>query len=90
MVIGLLTLAAIPTVTGVAMGVSEQRKANERKEDARRMAKFYIDIECEGDTYEADLLRGKRVVLRNNKVCIYAGNIFATFLPFFSAFIFML
>jgi hypothetical protein len=69
MVIGLLALTAIPTVTGVAMGVSEQRKANERKEDARRMAKFYIDIECEGDTQEADILRGKRIVLRNDKVC---------------------
>lgn len=68
MVIGLLTLSAIPTVTGTALGVSEQRKANERNEDERRMAKFHIDIQCDGDIQEADILRGRRAVLRNNKV----------------------
>jgi hypothetical protein len=70
MVIGLLAIAAIPTVTGVAMGVSEQRKANERKMDARRMARFNIDIETSGagETQEEDEIRGKRLVLRDNKV----------------------
>ncbi|EAW07221.1 uncharacterized protein ACLA_019260 [Aspergillus clavatus NRRL 1] len=68
MVIGLLTLAAIPTVTGVAMGVSEQRKANERKMDARRMARFNIDVDSSGETQEEDEVRGKRIVLRDNKV----------------------
>ncbi|KAJ5099966.1 hypothetical protein N7532_006967 [Penicillium argentinense] len=43
MVIGLLTLTSIPTVTGVSFGVSEQRKSNQRKEDARRMVKFNIE-----------------------------------------------
>ena len=66
MVIGLLTIAAIPTVTGVAMGVSEQRKANERKNDARRMAKFLIDVECRdcAQTEEDDEVQGRRLVLR--------------------------
>ncbi|OJJ45736.1 hypothetical protein ASPZODRAFT_152740 [Penicilliopsis zonata CBS 506.65] len=70
MVIGLLTLAAIPTVTGVALGVNEQKKANERREDARRMANFNIDVECPGETQEADVLNGKRIVLRDEKVYI--------------------
>ncbi|PLN86615.1 VPS28-domain-containing protein [Aspergillus taichungensis] len=66
MVLGLLTIAAIPTVTGAAMGVSEQRKANERKNDARRMAKFLIDVECRdgAQTEEDDEVQGRRLVLR--------------------------
>ncbi|OJJ87816.1 uncharacterized protein ASPGLDRAFT_118073 [Aspergillus glaucus CBS 516.65] len=68
MVLGLLSIASIPTVTGTAIAVSEQRKANERKNDARRMAKFYIDAECIGDTQEDAEVHGRRVVLRDNKV----------------------
>jgi hypothetical protein len=75
MVIGLLAITAIPTVTGVAMGVSEQRKANERKMDARRMARFNIDIETSGETQEEDEIRGKRIVLRDNKVHILVQNL---------------
>lgn len=68
MVIGLLSIASIPTVTGTAIAVSEQRKANERKNDARRMAKFHVDAECTGDTQEDCEVNGRRVVLRDNKV----------------------
>ncbi|KAB8259108.1 VPS28-domain-containing protein [Aspergillus pseudonomiae] len=74
MVIGLLTIAAIPTVTGVALGVSEQRKANERKNDERRMAKFLIDVETNGETQEDSEVCGKRFVLRNNKVYLDDPN----------------
>ncbi|KAL2010822.1 hypothetical protein VTN00DRAFT_3540 [Thermoascus crustaceus] len=63
MVIGLLSIIAIPTVTGVALGTREQRRENMRKADERRMARFYIDISC-----EVKELRGRRVVLRDNKV----------------------
>ncbi|KAJ5259262.1 hypothetical protein N7478_012243 [Penicillium angulare] len=68
MVIGLLALASIPTTTGVAFGVSEQRKSNQRKEDARRMLKFNIDAVCEGDTDDDRDVNGRRVVVRNDKV----------------------
>lgn len=68
MVIGLLTLASIPTVTGVAFGTSEQRKANQRREDARRMVKFNIDAQCGGDTDDDRDVHGRRVVVRNEKV----------------------
>ncbi|KAB8238400.1 S-adenosylmethionine-dependent methyltransferase [Aspergillus alliaceus] len=65
---------AIPTVTGVALGVSEQRKANERKNDERRMAKFLIDVETSGETQEDSEVCGKRFVLRNNKVYLDDPN----------------
>lgn len=68
MVIGLLAITSIPTITGTALGVSEQRKANERKNDARRMAKFYIDVECSGEMREDGEVHGRRVVLWDNKV----------------------
>lgn len=68
MVIGLLALTSIPTVTGVAFGVSEQRKANERREDARRMVKFNIEVQCEGDTDDDRDVHGRRVVVRDEKV----------------------
>ncbi|KAK2750008.1 hypothetical protein FQN55_002726 [Onygenales sp. PD_40] len=68
MVLGLLTITSIPTVIGVAEGVSEQKKANRRKDDEKRMAKFYLDVFCEGDSETAKQLAGKRVVLRDNKV----------------------
>jgi hypothetical protein len=68
MVIGLLSLASIPTVTGVAFGVSEQRKSNQRREDARRMVKFNIDAQCSGNTDDDRDVHGRRVVVRNDKV----------------------
>ncbi|PLB44634.1 VPS28-domain-containing protein [Aspergillus steynii IBT 23096] len=68
MVIGLLTIAAIPTVTGASLAVSEQRKANQRKEDERRMRKFHIDVESAGETQEDSEVNGKRFVVRDEKI----------------------
>ena len=70
MVLGLLSLTSIPTVTGTAFGVSEQRKANERKNDQHRMAKFYIEVAVEDpeDTEEEREVNGRWVVLRDDKV----------------------
>jgi hypothetical protein len=67
MVIGLLAITAIPTVTGISLASSEQRKANQRKEDNRRMMKFNIQVECDGDTDDDRELNGKSVVVRNEK-----------------------
>ncbi|KAJ5676587.1 uncharacterized protein N7477_002220 [Penicillium maclennaniae] len=74
MVIGLLMLSSIPTVTGVAFGVSEQRKSNQRREDARRMVKFNIDAQCNGDTDDDREINGRRVVVRNEKVYLDDPN----------------
>jgi hypothetical protein len=66
--IGLLTLTAIPTVIGVAEGVSQQKTQNAEKDDEKRMAKFYLDASCEGKSSRAREVQGKRVVLRDGKV----------------------
>ncbi|KAJ5249660.1 hypothetical protein N7489_000070 [Penicillium chrysogenum] len=66
--IGLLAITSIPTVTGVSLATSEQRKANQRKEEARRMVKFNIVAECDGDTDDDRELNGMTVVVRNEKV----------------------
>lgn len=68
MVIGLLALTSIPTVTGVSFAVTEQKKSNQRKEDARRMTKFNIESICEGDTDDDREVNGRVVVVRNEKV----------------------
>ena len=70
MVIGLLTLAAIPVVTGVAEGISHQRSAAERRADDRRMTKFYIDIYCDAKSSLTKHVHGRRVVLRDGKLWI--------------------
>ncbi|KAF3016649.1 hypothetical protein E8E15_005406 [Penicillium rubens] len=61
--IGLLAITSIPTVTGVSLATSEQRKANQRKEEARRMVKFNIVAECDGDTDDDRELNGMTVVV---------------------------
>lgn len=61
-------LTAIPTVTGVGQGVSQQRAQNAAKDDEKRMAKFYLDVQCETNSSRAKEVRGKRAVLRDNKV----------------------
>ncbi|OJD22808.1 hypothetical protein ACJ73_05837 [Blastomyces percursus] len=74
MVIGLLTIASIPTVIGVCEGVSEQKKANKRKPDEKRLEKFYIDVFCEANSEEARQLHGRRVGLRDNKVYLDSAS----------------
>jgi hypothetical protein len=66
--IGLLALTSIPTVTGVSLASSEQRKANQRREEARRMVKFNIYAECDGNTDDDRELNGMTVVVRDEKV----------------------
>ena len=68
--IGMLAVTSIPTVIGVAEGVSEQRKQNQAKADERRMAKFYLDVRCEDGPEEARNIHGKRAVVRDNKACL--------------------
>ena len=70
MVIGLLTLAAIPVVTGVAEGVSHQRSAAERRADDRRMTKFYLDVYCDAKSPLTKYVHGRRAVLRDGRVWI--------------------
>jgi len=68
MVIGLLTIAAIPTTIAVAEGISEQKKKNSKDDDESRMAKFYLDVFCEANSRKTQEIHGKRCVVRDDKV----------------------
>ncbi|KAJ5901597.1 hypothetical protein N7495_002125 [Penicillium taxi] len=83
--IGLLAITSIPTVTGVSFAVTEQRKANQRREDARRMKKFNIDAVCTGDTDDDRDLNGRRVVVRDEKVWLDDPNPSKRSIPAFTA-----
>ena len=74
MVIGLLTLAAIPTTIGVAEGVHAENKENDpkasSKTEAERMRKFNLECYCESNSRTAKEIHGGNVVLRNDKIYI--------------------
>ncbi|KAL2871830.1 VPS28 protein-domain-containing protein [Aspergillus lucknowensis] len=72
------SITANPTVIGVSLGCSEQRKQNQRRDDEKHMAKFYTDVDCIGH----DELHKKRKVdiddpsPANRKVEVHAGQTF--------------
>ena len=74
MVIGLLTLAAIPTTIGVAEGVNSENKGNDAntssETEAERMRKFILECYCESNSRKAKEIHGGKVVLRNDKIYI--------------------
>jgi hypothetical protein len=61
-------IVGVPTVTGVAEGVSHQKKANEEAADNTRMIKFYLDVFCEAKTPKAKEIAGGMIVLKHEKV----------------------
>ena len=75
MVIGLLILASIPTVTGVAQAISAQKTNEQREIDEKRMKKFYIDVSCEEQTARSNQLHGHRLVLKDDRVWVGAKDI---------------
>lgn len=78
MVIGLLTLAAIPTTIGVAEGVNAENKDNDSETssqtEAARMRKFTLKCYCESTSRKAKEIHDGKVVLRNDKVYIEAQS----------------
>jgi hypothetical protein len=70
MVIGLLILTAIPTVTGVAQGISQQRAQTQRKVDQRRLKRFNISIHCDASSSKAKEIHGGQLVLRDERTWI--------------------
>ena len=74
MVIGLLTLAAIPTTIGVAEGVHAENKENDpkasSKTEAERMRKFNLECYCESNSRKAKEIHGGKLLLRNDKIYI--------------------
>ena len=61
-------ITAIPTVIGIAAGVSEQKKQNEKNNDDKLLRKFTLECWCEGYGKAGDALHGGEVVLGNDKV----------------------
>ena len=74
MVLGLLTLAAIPTTIGVAEGVNPQKGETDPKTsskiEAERMRKFNLECYCETKSRMAMEIDGGKVVLSGDKVYI--------------------
>ncbi|MCJ1248109.1 hypothetical protein MMC30_005324 [Trapelia coarctata] len=70
MVIGLLALTGIPTATGVAFAVQEQRRANAANDDEKLLQKFTLSCWCEGQGRASKQLHGGRVVLGEEKIWI--------------------
>lgn len=74
MLLGLLTIASIPTVIGVAEGVSAQNKESNpetsSKVEAERMRKFNLECSCENKSRKAREIDGGQVVLRGEKLYI--------------------
>jgi hypothetical protein len=57
-------ITGIPVVTGVAEGVSHQKKMNEEAANETRMDKFYMDLDCQS----ASFLKNHIIVLAKDKV----------------------
>ncbi|KAF2453507.1 hypothetical protein BDY21DRAFT_367034 [Lineolata rhizophorae] len=69
MVLGLMVITAIPTVTGISLGVREQKKQNAEMANESRMVKFNLEVYC-----EAPEINGTMIVLRNDKVYVHPKN----------------
>lgn len=65
MVLGLLSLAAIPTAIGTAEAISQKKKVDL---DVKRDAKFTIDVYCEAKSRKRSQLHGKTIILKDDKV----------------------
>ncbi|KAL9614052.1 MAG: hypothetical protein Q9167_001467, partial [Letrouitia subvulpina] len=83
MVLGLLTLAAIPTTIGVAEGVSSTRKTSDNDSsdpttasttEADRMRKFHLRIYCDASSSKASQIHGKLVHLRDNRLFVHTSQ----------------
>lgn len=66
--LGLLTITAIPTVTGVAEGVSHQQEQNKEVANESRLEKFHLDVFCDAKSSKRGHVDGTIIVLRDDKV----------------------
>jgi len=65
MVLTLLTIGAIPTVIGTSEALSAQKK---KELEAKKSAKFHLQIQCSVKSRRRKEINNRVVVLRNNKV----------------------
>ncbi|KAI9780717.1 MAG: hypothetical protein M1816_002766 [Peltula sp. TS41687] len=69
MVLGLLSLAAIPTAIGTAEAVSHKNKV---EQDAKRDARFAIDVFCDAQSRKRSQVHRKTIILKDSKM--YVGE----------------
>ena len=90
MVVGLLTLAAIPTTIAVAQGISAQKNQSKEKKENKLLRKFTLSCYCEGLYPEKpnrleQSIHNCPIILADNKVWIrprtssQAGHAFCGF-----------
>ena len=72
MVIGLLLIAAIPTVTAISEGIAEQDSQKEAKDDERFMRKFNMYCWCEGKSKGKSSIHKGRIVVGDEQVSSHA------------------
>ena len=68
MVLGLLTIAAIPTTIGVAEGISSRNKEQDSANDEELMRKFTMECFCDASSRKRGEIHGGRIVLKDGKV----------------------
>jgi len=68
------TSVGVATVTGVAEGVSHQRKVNEEMNNDSRQLKFHIDVAVEGTKTHSVGVDGGIVIMKGDKVWIEQKN----------------
>ena len=61
-------IVGIPVVTGVAEGVSHQKKVNEEAASETYMVKFYLDVFCAANSPLKDEIHGGMIVMKHDKV----------------------
>ena len=68
MVLGLLTIAAIPTTIGIGEAVSNRNSEKEKAKDNETLRKFTLKCYCDSPSRKRGEVDGGDVVLRNGKV----------------------
>ena len=73
MVLGLLTIAGIPTTIGIAEGISRRDEGNNPESSSteeEQMRKFNLECYCDNTKGKASTVNGGRIVLRDEKMFI--------------------
>jgi len=70
MVLGLLMLAAIPTVAGISLGISERSKPSTIKKEKELLRKFTLVCWCSGRGKGKIAIHHGEIVLGEGKVCL--------------------
>lgn len=65
MVLGLLALAAIPTTIGTTEAINQKKRVDR---EAKRDAKFTLDVYCDAKSRKRTQVHGKNIVLKDSKV----------------------